>query len=124
MIPRESTIKNPKLEEQFYREVCVSITVNHPNLVKTYDFAATKNNFYIVYEFCNRGSLEKYVDDKGGKLSEKEAIPFLKDICQGYFNLNKQGILHRDIKMANVFLKDEEGTIRAKLGDYGFAKQV
>ena len=71
MIPRETTISNPKVEEQFHREVCISVTVDHPNLVKTIDFAVTKNNYYIIYEFCNKGSLEKYVNEKGGFLKEK-----------------------------------------------------
>jgi len=73
MISRELTIRNPKFEEQIYRGVCISITVITPILSKLTLYSHSK--FFIIYQFCKRDFLIKYIDDKGKKKIPKEAIP-------------------------------------------------
>lgn len=46
-------------------------------------------------------------------------MKYLKDIISGYVELAKKGFLHRDLKLANIFIKDK----KAKIGDFGFAKK-
>jgi serine/threonine protein kinase len=52
-----------------------------------------------------------------GRLSEDEAWPYIRDIYEGLNYLSSKGVIHRDIKAANIFLK--EGV--AKIADFGFA---
>lgn len=66
------------------------------------------------------GNLTEYVEKKGKKLPEREALNILKQILNGYQELLKLGIVHRDLKPDNIFIN--ENTF--KIGDFGFAKNV
>lgn len=63
------------------------------NIVKVMDVMESANNYYIIQEICET-DLEKYLKEKG-KLSEDQAISFLKQICNGFIVLTKEGIIHR-----------------------------
>ena len=56
---------------------------------------------------------------KKGLLTENEAIPFIRDIFEGLYYLSKKNIIHRDIKIANIFLHNK----KAKIADFGFAQR-
>ena len=54
-----------------------------------------------------------------GRLSEDEAVYFLMQIMNGFRVLHKHKVMHRDVKLAKIFLQDDKVVI----GDFGFAKQ-
>lgn len=83
-----------------------------------FEFMETANNYYLVIQYCNNGDLECYLK-KMGRLSEEEAVYFLMQIANGFQVLHKNKIMHRDVKLANLFLQDDQIVI----GDFGFAKQ-
>lgn len=92
--------------------------LNHPNIMHLYEFMETAHNYYLVIQFCNNGDLESYLK-KMGRLSEEEGVYFLMQIMNGFQVLHKNKIMHRDVKLANIFLQDDKVVI----GDFGFAKQ-
>lgn len=57
--------------------------LNHPNVLKCLDILMTKNNVYIVTEFCKKGDLLSIVR-KNGRLPEQQALRWAKDIAEGY----------------------------------------
>ena len=57
---------------------------------------------------------------KRGKLSEEEAISFIREIIMGFTSIAEAGFLHRDLKPANILIKDK----MIKIADFGFAKRV
>lgn len=63
------------------------------NIVRVMDVMESSNNYYIVQELCD-SDLEKHLKIKR-KLPEEEAIQFLKQICNGFITLTKEGIVHR-----------------------------
>lgn len=63
------------------------------NVVKVLDVMESSHNYYIIQEICDN-DLEKYLA-KTPKLHEGEAINFLKQICNGFMSLVKEGIVHR-----------------------------
>ena len=70
-------------------------------------------------QYCNNGDLEDYMKKKNKKFfSEEESIYFLKMIMLGFQELHKHKIMHRDFKLANLFVNDDTLII----GDFGFAK--
>lgn len=91
--------------------------INHPNVMHLYEYMETQNNYYLVIQYCNNGDLENYLK-KHNYLSENEAVYFLMQILNGFKELLKNRIMHRDVKLANMFLYDD----RVIIGDFGFAK--
>ena len=56
---------------------------------------------------------------KKRRISEDETIKMVKDVVRGFIEIGSRGFLHRDLKLANILLKDE----KAKIADFGFAKK-
>ena len=91
---------------------------NHPNIVRCIDLIESINHIYIITELCKDGDLKEFLNHK--RINEPDAFIVLKDIVQGFKELNKQGIIHRDLKPANILVHD--GVY--KIADFGFAKAV
>lgn len=114
--------------ELFERETKVLLSIRGQHVLKVRKIYKTaSNNLYIVTDFCDGGTLEQMIQEKG-RFSESEALKILKDICQAFVEIedldikNENGesamIMHRDIKPANILFQNGE----TKLADFGFAK--
>ena len=79
----------------------------------------TSNNYYLVYEFCNGGTLAEYIKAKK-RLSEEEAIKIFLQIRSAFETLSAENILHRDMKPTNILFHN--GVI--KVADFGFCKEL
>ena len=75
---------------------------DHPNILKLYERLQTSNNYYLVMKYCNRGDLHYHVMKSQG-LAEQDAVYFLKQIMNGFKELHKHKIMHRDVKLENIF---------------------
>lgn len=101
-------------------EVQVLQKIDYPSIIKLLDVRRTKNNYYLVFEFCEKGDLEKY-------LKKHSEIPLNQEIVQKLIYhvsdavrvLHNMNIVHRDIKLANILLTKD---FAVKLSDFGFAK--
>ena len=112
--------KIPKLYDLFKTEISIMHEINHENIIHLYDFLKSKKNFYLVINFCNQGDLQQYLQKQKKKyLPEKKAVYFLKQIMNGFLELRKKKILHRDIKLQNIFINNEKIII----GDFGLSKK-
>jgi len=116
-ISKEKVNSSPLHSKLFKSEVDIMTSINHPNILHLYDYLVSSNNFYLVTQYCEDGDLKSYVE-KRGHLTESEAIFFLKQILTGFAELHSHKIMHRDFKLANIFL--HKG--RIVIGDFGFAK--
>lgn len=63
------------------------------NVVKVLDVMESSHNYYIIQEICD-SDLERYIEQHK-EISEQEAINFLRQICNGFIALVKEGIVHR-----------------------------
>jgi len=108
---RSATIKH------FYSELLNLSSCQHKNIVQIIDILQDAVNFYIIIEFCNKGSLDKLIY-ANGKVEEETAKTVFSQIIQALHYLHQNGIAHRDIKAENV-LMCEDSTV--KLGDFGFS---
>ena len=115
------TVSRKNLKGKFYEllenEIKVLRTCNNPNIIKLFDIKKTKNNIYLVLEYCNEGDLMEFIKNKG-RLVQEEAIEFFVQIINAFKTLVKAKIMHRDFKLANILLHN--GMI--KIADFGFAK--
>ncbi|KRW98506.1 Protein kinase-like domain [Pseudocohnilembus persalinus] len=120
-VNKEVFKQNPKVKELFNCEIESLKKINNPNVVKYLDDFETKNNSYLVLEYCNDGNMEEYIENKPNQvLSEKEAISLFHQILNGYKALHEQNIIHRDLKLENILRHNDQ----IKLCDLGFAKQL
>ncbi len=118
-IDKSKINSNPILKRLLKTEVSIMHEIHHPNILHLHDFLESKNNYYLVVDLCNKGDFENYLKMKNVKcLPEKDAVYFLKQIMNGFQELRKKKVLHRDFKLANLFINDETLII----GDFGFAK--
>lgn len=90
--------------------------INHPNLLRADYFDSWDNIPYLVMKFCSGGSLDKKV----GKLTDIEIISIIRDLCEGLKCLHQSGVIHQDIKPANILI-DEQG--HYVLSDFGISSK-
>ncbi|KAG9072093.1 hypothetical protein KI688_006317 [Linnemannia hyalina] len=91
--------------------------LNHANIVKYYGFEKTTEYLNIILEFCENGSLSSLCKNFG-KLPEHLGATYITQVLDGLIYLHDQGVIHRDIKGANI-LATKEGIV--KLADFGVA---
>ena len=104
--------------ERFTREAFALAGFSHPNAVAVYDAGDDADGPYIVMELVDGPTLAAYLREHG-KLSFEEATSILEQMLAVLGAAHAQGILHRDVKPANVLLA-EDGQV--KLADFGIAK--
>ena len=104
--------------ERFVREARLASTLRHPSLVEVYDVSVERG--FLVMEYLPGGSLAQRLA-AGERLSPAQVRRMALDIIGGLEAAHHRGVVHRDVKPANIFF-DARGT--AKLGDFGVAHLV
>jgi eukaryotic-like serine/threonine-protein kinase len=110
----------PKALERFEREVRLTATISHPNIVEIYDYGRTEDGtYYYVMEYLRGLSLAELVE-RHGPLPPGRAVYLLRQVCQALREAHAAGLIHRDIKPSNIFAsrRGARGDV-AKLFDFG-----
>ena len=107
-----------KILDRFLREYELIARLDHPNVVRIYDFGVADDHAYIAMEYCGGGSLKRHI---AAGMDRYEAYRLMRDIAGALSVLHAAGILHRDLKPTNVLFRDD-GSLA--LIDFGLAKQV
>jgi serine/threonine protein kinase, bacterial len=102
---------------RFRREAQAIARMRHPNVLNVFDFGEFEGTPYMIVEYVEGGSLAPRV--KSGPLDRGTAIAFLRGIGEALDYAHKHGIVHRDVKPANVLLGPDDNPI---LADFGLAK--
>lgn len=114
------TISNqPAFAQRFEREAQALAQLNHPGIVTLYEFGESNGQFYFLMEFVDGVNLRQLLH--AGRISAREALGIVPQICDALQFAHDQGIVHRDIKPENILL-DRRG--RVKVADFGLAKIV
>lgn len=110
---------NPDARERFRREAeGQARSDGHPNVVRIHSAGVHAGLPFLVTELLSGGTLSERLK-RGGQMEPADAIEIVSALADGLAHAHSQGILHRDVKPANV-LFDEAGT--PKLGDFGLAQ--
>ena len=110
-------------EASLREEVAVLKFVDHPNIIKLYDFYEEKKMFYMVIELMEGGELFERIVRKTF-YNEKEARDLIRILLDALAYLHHRNIVHRDLKPENLLLKSPFNDFDIKLADFGFAKKV
>lgn len=119
VVPLEKFNQVPKLEEFTSNEIKTLARINNINVVKFIEMLKTANNMYLVYEFCDGGTLEDILQRKH-HLSEADSIKIFKQIINAFKAIYKENILHRDLKPSNILFHNDV----IKIADFGFCKKM
>ena len=119
VIPKKIKVKTGQTNESdVYNEVCLLMKMDHPNIVKIFEFYNGPKEYYLIMEYCGGGELfEKIVNST---LLEIQCAYIMYQILSAINYCHKMKIIHRDLKPENILIKkDEDGFYRVKICDFG-----
>ena len=106
--------------KRFRAEARSVASLNHPHVLRVFDWGEDTDGPYLVLEYLGGGSLRDLLD-RGTLLSHSQAAQLGTEVAQGLAYAHVRGLVHRDIKPANL-LFDEEGRVR--VADFGVARAL
>jgi hypothetical protein len=108
---------DPDTTARFRHEAQAIAQMRHPNILNVYDFGEYQGTPYMIVEYVPGGSLADRLSQ--GILDQPTALKYLRGIAAGLDHAHAQGIVHRDVKPANVLLEKDDTPV---LADFGLAK--
>jgi serine/threonine protein kinase len=118
---RPETAVDAHAREVFDREIAVTGSLRHPNVVTLFAHGSEGDTFYFAMEYCAGGSLSGALLQRALPLEPAVAVAVALQALDGLSFAHEQGFIHRDIKPENILLVDPEMNL-VKLTDFGLAK--
>jgi tRNA A-37 threonylcarbamoyl transferase component Bud32 len=106
--------KDPAFAGRFEKEAQALARLSHPNIVTIHDFGEAGGMYYLLMEFVDGVTLRQLLN--ASRVSPREALAIVPQICDALQFAHDHGIVHRDIKPENILL-DRLG--RVKVADFG-----
>jgi serine/threonine-protein kinase len=111
---------NPEYIQRFRREAHLAARLSHNNIIQAIDVGSAGATHYFVMELVEGKTIRQMLD--GGKVfGEREAVDIVLQIAQALAHAGRRGLVHRDVKPANIVLTPEG---IAKLADLGLAREA
>jgi len=105
--------------ERFRREARAAASLNHHNIVSVYDFGGEDDSWFIVMEYVEGRTLRDIIRDEG-PMDPARSAELASEVAAALAAAHAQGIIHRDVKPANVLIAAGTGTV--KVADFGIAR--
>ncbi|MCA9066630.1 MAG: serine/threonine protein kinase, partial [Planctomycetaceae bacterium] len=116
ILPRELAADD-LFAERFSREARAMARLNHPNIVRVYDYGKTGDVYFLIMEYMDGMNLRELIDV--GRIAPAEAFRILEQVCAALDYAHNEGVIHRDIKPENI-LFTRLGHVA--LADFGLAR--
>ena len=113
----KSKLGNNSYLERFQREAKAIASLNHPNIVRAFDIDNEKDTHYLVMEFVDGADMQTLVR-KHGPLPFAVAADYIAQSARGLHHAHEAGLIHRDVKPANILI-NKKGVV--KVLDLGLA---
>lgn len=102
---------------QLQQEARIAASVSDPNVIQVFSSGTDHGRFYVVMELVDHGSLDDLIEQRTS-LPEKLVLETGMQVAKGLRAAHRQGLIHRDVKPANILFVDEH---TAKISDFGLA---
>jgi TolB-like protein/Tfp pilus assembly protein PilF/predicted Ser/Thr protein kinase len=109
----------PDVKDRFMREAQAAAALDHPNICTVYEFDEAEEKTFISMAYVEGQSLRKKLES--GPLALDEALRIATQVAQGLQIAHKKGVVHRDIKSANIMVTEDN---QAKIMDFGLARMT
>lgn len=109
------------IRARFKSEAINLSKLDHPNIIKIYDFIENQDGLFIIIEFVEGKTLDEYVKEISGPIPEARAIKIFSQILDAISYMHSKNIIHRDIKPGNFMITDDDNI---KIIDFGIAKTL
>ncbi|XP_058800159.1 serine/threonine-protein kinase polo [Phymastichus coffea] len=119
IVPKSLMTKSTQ-REKMTQEIAIHRSLDHKNVVGFYGFFDDNYNVYIILELCRKRSMME-LHKRRKALTQYETRYYMKQILNGVEYLHDHRIIHRDLKLGNLFLNDD---IQVKIGDFGLATKL
>lgn len=114
-------VKSENIKTRFLKEAKTQANLNHPNITKVIDFVSNEQGLFIILEFVEGEPLNDFLFKSKGLLPEKEANHYMAKILDAVGYAHSKGIVHRDLKSANIMVTPNKDI---KIMDFGIAKMA
>ena len=111
-------VRDQEVLERFFREARAAAALRHPNIITVYASGQHEHQPYMVMEYVEGDSLGDIIRTRR-TLTLADKISYIEQICAGLHFAHRAGIVHRDVKPANIMV-DQEGVVR--ILDFGIAR--
>ncbi|KAL4072449.1 kinase-like domain-containing protein [Scleroderma yunnanense] len=116
----KTSLKTKKAKTKLYAEIKIHRSLAHPNIVRFHDCFEDDDNVYMTLELCHSGSLMDMLRRRR-RFTEPEARFFLVQIIGACHYMHSHQVIHRDLKLGNLFL---DANMNIKVGDFGLAALI
>lgn len=119
-----SKAKKDSSLNELLNEISVLKNLDHPHIIKIFEYFETKDKIFIVNELCEKGDLQKYIE-KEKIIKEKIVKKIIKQLIMILNYLHKNRIIHRDLKLQNILIEDStDDNFSIKLIDFGISTEI
>lgn len=115
----QSHTGNKDIKERFLLEAQTLSRLDHPYIVKIFDFDEYKKSFYIIMEYIEGNTLEEYTRVKKGLMPEIIAKDFFIKVLSAVDYAHSNNVIHRDIKPSNIMINEDHDPV---ILDFGIAR--
>ena len=122
-IIKKSIAESPKIKKYFHNEIEILKDIKHKNIMELIEIKQSEENYYLLCELCNGGSLHhcvnKYINMYKKTFSEEIVQYLMKQIIEALKYLHGLHIIHRDLKLENILVNFKNPSDKNVLNMYG-----
>lgn len=115
--------ENENTREDIFKEIDLLCGMNHPNVIFLKEYFEEGNKVYLITELLTGGELLEAVLKRGNYTEDEARLCFVQ-VLRGIEYLHSKNVVHRDLKLENLLLAQQDDISLVKIADFGLAKHA